>query len=762
MKRKPNHKRPLKPEGSAGSAGSRSMVEAPSSRGRKWQVRILALCIPLVVVFGGAELLLRAFGYGFDPHFFKPASLNGRDCFVANENFGLRFFPRGMVRFPSPVVMPAAKAPDTFRIFIFGESAAMGDPRPNFGAGCYLEVLLAERYPGAKFEIINTGVTAISSHAVLPIAQECARHEGDLWLVYMGNNEMVGPFGAVTVFGARAPPLWLVRAQLQLQRLRLCQLLVEVSHKLQKPGANNRWQGMQMFARNQVSPDDPARERVYRNFERNLDDVLRAGLDSGAKIVLSTVAVNLKDCPPFGSVSGPPPAAGGRTEYETLCRAGTAEQTQGRFAQAAAKFQQAAEMCPQSAEVRFQLATCQLALTNASAARLNFQAAADDDALPFRADTRINAAIRTAARQHAGASLILCDAAGALGANSPDGVPGRELFYEHVHLNPDGNYALAVAWAGQIETLLAPALKRGAMPDWASQTECEQLLGLTDWNRVSILEDILRRIQTPPFSGQVGNAEEVARLRAEIDGVRQRLTSEAAVSARAIYQRALRRAPENFRVHEACAEFLEAAHELTLAIAERAKVCELVPGNYFPCYALGVDLKEAGRLPEARAALLKAAALKPDECDILVELGMVYARQNEWEKARQELEVARRSAPDDPRIPLYLGEVLWMLERRSEALASLREAIRLAPTDWQPHYRLASDLAKAGSFSEAVTEYQAALRLNATHVKSKLGLAGVLANLGRQPEALRQLDEVLVLDPGNQAANQLRQKLRGR
>src|SRR5206468_4355878 len=133
-----------------------------------------------LLTFGALELLLRLLGFGFDPHFFKKTNLPGMEGYLANPDFGLRFFPRSQVRIPDMAVMPATKAPDTFRIFIFGESAALGDPRPNYGAGCYLEVLLSERFPQARFEIINTGVTAINSHAILPIAQECARHAGDL------------------------------------------------------------------------------------------------------------------------------------------------------------------------------------------------------------------------------------------------------------------------------------------------------------------------------------------------------------------------------------------------------------------------------------------------------------------------------------------------------------------------------------------------------------------------------------------------------
>jgi tetratricopeptide (TPR) repeat protein len=738
----------------------RPVVTAASlSPRRKWLFRFLAVFVVPVFILGALELLLRLLGFGFDSHFFKRASIGGKDGYVANGDFGLRFFPRSQVRIPDMTVMPAAKPPGTFRIFVFGESAALGDPRPNYGAGCYLEALLADRFPQTKFEIINTSMTAINSHVILPIAQECSRYAGDLWLIYMGNNEMVGPFGAATVFGARAPQLWLVRAQLQLRRSRLGQLLLAATQKLHKtdPAAAG-WHGMEMFLRNPVAPNDAHKQTVYRNFQQNLQEILKAGLNSGAKIILSTVAVNLKDCPPFGTISPTNLSLTNRAAYEKLCQDGAAAEGQGRFAEARAAFRDAAEILPNSAEAHFQLATCLLRLTNSAAALPHFLQAVDDDTLPFRADSRINDIIRATAHS-TGQSLSLCDAAEALAATNSVGVPGEELFYEHVHLNPNGNYALALAWAGQVENLLSPALKRGARPSWASQAECEQRLGLTDWNRVSMLENILQRIQRPPFSGQSANARQVGRLRNSIAELQQRLTSGAAAQARQVYLHALERAPENFRLHENYAEFLEARQEWKLAIAERQKVCELLPYFYFPCYALGLDLKDAGALSEAREALLKAASLGPRQGDVRLELGIVSGRQGDWEQARQELETAHQFISEDPRPLLYLGEVLWKLERRAEAMAALREAIHLAPSDWQPHYRLASDLAQRGEFSDAAAEYQEALRLNPLSVKTKLGLTAVLLNLGREPEALQQIDQVLKLEPANQAALDFRRKL---
>ena len=110
--------------------------------------------------------------------------------------------------------MPAVKAPNTVRIFVLGESAAMGDPDFKFGLPRMVEVLLRERFPNRRIEAVNTAMVAINSHAILPIARDCAQRDGDLWILYMGNNEIIGLFGSASVFGARAPARPLVRAGL--------------------------------------------------------------------------------------------------------------------------------------------------------------------------------------------------------------------------------------------------------------------------------------------------------------------------------------------------------------------------------------------------------------------------------------------------------------------------------------------------------------------------------------------------------------------
>ncbi|HZV36383.1 MAG TPA: hypothetical protein VFB72_17535, partial [Verrucomicrobiae bacterium] len=403
----------------------------------------------------GLEAVLRVFGYGYNPNFFIRRSIAGRDYYVQNEDFSFRFFPKQMARNPGPLRFPVRKTPGTFRIFILGESAAMGDPAESFAPDRYLEALLRAKYPGRNFEIINTAVTAINSHVILPIAKECAKHEGDVWIIYMGNNEMVGPFGAATVFGRQAPGLAYARFITATQRLRMGQWLASLGRK-SAGGTRDEaaWGGMEMFLHNQIPPDSPMRETVYRNFQENLDDIVRAGIHSGATVLLNSVGVNLRDCPPFASLPAKTVPLNESGEFQTVYSNSLQAFAQHQWAAAESGFAQAAKFNDKLAELHYRWALCLLATTNLPAAREHFQLACDDDSLPFRADSRINAAIRTEPQRTHSDHLVLCDAAKVLAAGSPDGICGDETFFEHVHFDFDARYRLARAWGEQIERLL--------------------------------------------------------------------------------------------------------------------------------------------------------------------------------------------------------------------------------------------------------------------------------------------------------------------
>src|SRR5438552_295582 len=167
-------------------------------------------------------------------------------------------------------------------------------------------------------------------------------------------------------------------------------------------------------------------------------------------LLLCTVGVNLQDCPPFASLHRPDLSPADETTWNGLYAAGVSLETEGRWADAAAQYQEAGRRDDGFAELHFRLARCWLALGRDAEARDHFQKASDEDALRFRADRQINRIIREAAAAWGERGVRLLDAEEMFSRHAPRGIPGAELFYEHVHLTPEGNYQLARAAAEEV------------------------------------------------------------------------------------------------------------------------------------------------------------------------------------------------------------------------------------------------------------------------------------------------------------------------
>lgn len=706
-------------------------------------------------------MALRIGGYGYPTTFFKKARIGDQEFLVENDKFGLRFFPPHAARSPAPVKLKAHKEPGTYRIFIFGESAALGDPRPAFGAGRYLQVLLNERFPGTRFEVVCVAMTAINSHAILPIARECGRLEGDAWLIYMGNNEMVGPFGATTVLGAQAPPLWLVRLNLWVQTTRVGQLLVSASRRL-KGGEPSQWTGMTLFANTRVRPDDPHNEIIYSNFRRNLEDIVRTGLGSGAHVLLNTVAVNLKDCPPFASLSRTNLDAQGQEALQRLRTGAQSALAQGNFAAARAAYQQGVDLDPRCAELQFRLGQCELALTNYPTAAAQFSLARDLDALPFRTTSRLNEITTKVADEFSARELSFFDTARFFATNSPASIPGQEWFYEHVHFNFDGNYLLAEAWAKQLERMFPAPITRSSSTNWASQELCENRLGLTDWNRVSVLEDVVRRLHQAPLNSQLNNAARLESYHQRIMALRQGINSGPALkAATSLYLGAIERAPDDFRLHENFAEFLEDRGQIQAATEQWQRFRDLLPYHHLGWFQTGRLLARQGKLAEAQAALRHSLALRPDLSEGWLELGKVLAAEGRPEQALEQYNKAERLFPQDYRVHYYTGKALAKMNRGQDAIAQYREAVKLNPEDWESVYALGEELAFAGQSAEARRHFEQVVKLKPDYAMAHLNLGVALVQQGHRDEALHEFQETLRLDPLNQNARRFLQQLQG-
>jgi lysophospholipase L1-like esterase len=414
----------------------------------KWA---LALFSPLVVL-GLLEAMLRLMHFGLPTRFLISVQAQGQPHWVNNPFFGYRFFSPELARNPSPIAVERDKPANVLRIAVLGESAAQGDPMLDFGMPRLLEKILGEAADENRVEVINAAMTAINSHVIVEIARDLERIRPDVVIVYMGNNEVIGPYGPGTIFSGGT--LSLTSLRVRLTRLRLAQLL-----RVRPPRSPQKWAGLDMFAQLHVPEQDPRLETMYRAYQRNLESIVATCRGYGARVLLSTVAVNLSDCPPFGSAPPEEPTA--------------------------------------SALVAYSKAQAERAAGNPQSARELFGRARDMDTQRFRADSRHNQIIRSVA-QSTGTELV--DAAAAFDSLNQDG----NLFLDHVHFTFEGTWQLARLFAAavrHVDEVVEPDLEA-----------CRHLTFFSPYAERQQASIMRRRRQHPPFSNQEGNPEQVARL----------------------------------------------------------------------------------------------------------------------------------------------------------------------------------------------------------------------------------------------------------
>jgi tetratricopeptide (TPR) repeat protein len=787
LKRKKQFPKKTRPANGKPAAPERPVPPIPPRR--LWLFRIVAaVVIPLLVV-GGLELVLRLSGYGYPTSYFLKTKINGRDYYVPNDRFGYRFFPPALTRTPVSLRMAVEKPAHTCRIFVFGESAAMGDPDPTFGAWRYLQVLLRERFPGTDFEVVCVAMTAINSHVILPIARECARRDGDLWIVYMGNNEMVGPFGGGTMFGTRAPGINQIRAELALKSTKVGQLLDSLTQQWgARSSAPKIWSGLDMFKDHELRYDDPNRLRAYANFKQNLDDILRAGQSAGVPVILSTMGSNLKDCAPFGSLHSAGLNETQKATWDEIYQEGISLESSGDYSSALKKYEQAAAIDPHYADLHFRAGRCELALTNNEQALSDFEMARDDDALAFRADGRLNRIIEEAAQAGANHGVYFLDAPGMLAHHSPAGIPGNELFYEHVHLNFAGNYLLGRAFAEQTLKLLPKSILARGKSDWASAELCDRRLAVSPWDRFRIGQEIYSRLSGPPYNDQLNEASRAQFYAATLKELNSQMTEETRAQSRVTYEAALALSPDDYFVRENFAQFLDESGDLADAPEQEQQVSDLLPQNPMTPCIVGRLLVRLGDISGAEKSFLRALAVRSDFVPALIELGLIRANQQktdaaadlfnravrldsgsvetylDWgfmeqcegklDQAMAHYQQAATLQPGGPAANLYRAVTLVAEHQRDESIADFRNAVWMDQNFWQARYLLGVELAAAGQIEEAQAQFSAAVHIRPDFDRAHLNDGVTLAKLGKRDEALNEFQITLQLNPTNLEAQQ--------
>ena len=379
----------------------------------KIYIKAIALLSPLLVLFT-IEAGLRLFGYGvnLDDIFLTTPD---RQYFHINKDITKRYFASGQATTGVVDFFKARKDARTFRLFVLGESAALGFPYPdNISFPRMLKYALMESFPEKDIEVINLSFSAVNSYTFYDLGKALHRFDPDAVLVYGGHNEYYGALGVASTVGAGSRPA-LIRCGVFLNRTRVMQLL----HALlpRQAAEKNRLQDnlMKQVAGKYIDYGGADYQKGIEQFTANMDKLLGALRRKKIPVYLSTVAVNLKDMKPLhGCLHAEEAYVSGRQRLRD----------------------------------------------DPDTARSLFLAAYRHDCLRFRAPEEVNEYIRSRAATCPGVFLV--DAEAALSGQCAHHLAGREVLLEHVHPNVRGHQVIAGAFFRSVAPLCGTPAEQNA------------------------------------------------------------------------------------------------------------------------------------------------------------------------------------------------------------------------------------------------------------------------------------------------------------
>lgn len=711
------------------------------SKSKIWTFRLFAICLVFVFLLL-LEIILRLCGYGFPTSFFLKNKIKNNIVLSDNPQYGVRFFPRLIARAPTQFTFPLKKSPNTYRVFVLGESAAMGEPAYEFGFSRILQAMLEDYFPDKKIEVVNTAMTAINSHVIREIAKECTVAKPDLFIIYMGNNEVVGPYGVGTIFGKFNNSLFWIRSQIFIKSLKIGQVVTSLikpdSRKIKNP---KTWEGMAMFLDNQVRADTPGLSKTYDYFNKNLQDICKAAVSSGAKVAICTVGVNLKDCSPFGSLHRVGLSEADSGKWDNFFNQGKKLEESGKLSQAISQYQQAENLDNQYAELIYRLARCFYNLEKYEQAKKYFRFARDLDVLRFRADTKINNIIRDSGAIGKNRGIVLVDTEKALDENSLGGISGEEFFYEHVHLNFDGNYIIA----SEIFKQLFNKDDEKTLESTLTKDFCAKRLGYNGWYQYFVAATMIQWFNQPPFTYQLGNDIRKEKLNADLKKLSNFWEEDLVKQQIDEYRKLLNTYSDDWLLHNNFATILQNSGSIEEEILQRRLVIEFLPYSVEARCSLAMALGKIGKPKEAINELQQALRFGSQRSEIYTNIGLMLALSNEAAAAKNNYKKALKINPYNAETLVNFGSAILSDGDIDSAVKYYDKAIELQipSASAKAYYNLAMIAEKEKNIEKAINYYNKALEYDTDYFEALRNLGLIFADKGNFTQAANYFHRAL-------------------
>ncbi len=689
----PDNDRPPKP-------GSRRGIPV-------WKKALFSL-LTIAIFFGLAELVLLLFGveplsYEEDPYvgfatqipLYIEAQAGGGQMETARNK--RRFFNRQQ--------FSRAKPDGVTRVFCLGGSTTYGRPYDDRTSFCgWLREMLPLVDGGKSWELINAGGISYASYRVAALMEELADYNPDLFIVYCGQNEFLE---RRTYAGIIEMPEAVRGIGAVLSKTRTYSGLARLVRGSRRPDSG---QGRPAVLEGEVDAildasvgpqdykrDDPLKEQVLAHYRYNMARMVDIARAAGAEVVFVTPASNLRHCSPFKSEhrDGLPDAA--KTEWDALWVAVEAAFAEGRFAEALAPLDAAAGIDDRYADLHFYRGEALVELGRFEEAKAAYWRAVDEDVCPLRALSPMREIVLEIARER---EVPLVDFAALAEAASPGGIPGENLFLDHVHPTIEGHRMLAEAL---IDTMGAAGL----------------LTVSEGW-------------------GQAASDRVAAGIMAEVDP-----------KAQGVAMRNL-------------SKVFSWAGKMEEAYRAARKALELFPGDAESHYQVGNLARHLGRTDEAieRLRHLVGVELGPEITFYVkahAQLAEMLAEQGDLAGSGRVLDKLLKLAPDHPgartqqtRILTARGQRLVEDGQFAAAAAMLSEAARLSPDSFEAHLHWGVALVRAGEHHAAIPVLRRLIELRPDYLPAYSNLSFVLAQLDRLDEAEAVCRQALAIAPDDE------------
>lgn len=381
----------------------------------KWFYIVLIL-IP-ILFFILLETGLRVFNYGNDYTLFQKLSEEFNEYYFINPEIGKKYFNTKVVPAVIPDAFKIEKNENIFRIFVLGESSTAGWPYvSNASFPRQLKRRLELVYPDKEIEVINMGMSAISTFTIRDFVPQIIEQKPDLVLIYTGHNEYYGALGVGSA-ESLGKNRFIVNLLLYLQEYKTIELIRNffswTASLFSNTSASDK-EGQETLMGRMIGESlIPLNSETYyeglKQFEGNMKDILEMFQKNNIKVILSTVASNVKDHKPFESVN-----------YENL---------------------------PKAKDI-YEEALTYYKNGEIEKAKELFYYAKDLDALRFRAPEKINLILNNLSNEY---KLPIVDFDSLFASVSENGLIGNNIMVDHLHPNIEGYFLIAKGFYNEIE-----------------------------------------------------------------------------------------------------------------------------------------------------------------------------------------------------------------------------------------------------------------------------------------------------------------------